>query len=377
MKKKCLFPFILGLLAVLSGCGQKTQDSASEILGTDENRAETVQEIQEEVIPGTEDNVAEASRAEGQSAARITSENMAANDMASATEGQEQKADTPVVYMTTDISSQGLMNIYQALSASPSGKIAVKLSTGEPGSNYLRTDLIGELVQSLEGTIVECNTAYGGSRANTAMHYQVAEEHGYTAIADVDIMDEDGSMTLLVEGGDNLTENYVGAHFADYDYYVILSHFKGHSMAGFGGAIKNISIGIASSEGKSHIHSGGTGGSMWGGSQDAFLESMAEAGKSVADYLNGNILYINVMNRLSVDCDCDGRPAEPDMHDIGILASYDPVALDQACVDLVYGAEDGQSMIERIESRNGLHTLEQAQKIGLGSREYELVSIDD
>ncbi len=377
MKKKCLFPFILALLAVLSGCGQKTQDSASEILGTDENRAETVQEIQEEVIPGTEDNVAEASRAEGQSAARITSEDMAANDMASATEGQEQKADTPVVYMTTDISSQGLMNIYQALSASPSGKIAVKLSTGEPGSNYLRTDLIGELVQSLEGTIVECNTAYGGSRANTAMHYQVAEEHGYTAIADVDIMDEDASMTLLVEGGDNLTENYVGAHFADYDYYVILSHFKGHSMAGFGGAIKNISIGIASSEGKSHIHSGGTGGSMWGGSQDAFLESMAEAGKSVADYLNGNILYINVMNRLSVDCDCDGSPAEPDMHDIGILASYDPVALDQACVDLVYGAEDGQSMIERIESRNGLHTLEQAEKIGLGSREYELVSIDD
>ncbi len=377
MKKKCLFPFILALLAVLSGCGQKTQDSASEILGTDENRAETVQEIREEVIPGTEDNVAEASRAEGQSAAGITSEDMAANDMASATEGQEQKADTPVVYMTTDISSQGLMNIYQALSASPSGKIAVKLSTGEPGSNYLRTDLIGELVQSLEGTIVECNTAYGGSRANTAMHYQVAEEHGYTAIADVDIMDEDGSMTLLVEGGNNLTENYVGAHFADYDYYVILSHFKGHSMAGFGGAIKNISIGIASSKGKSHIHSGGTGGSMWGGSQDAFLESMAEAGKSVADYLNGNILYINVMNRLSVDCDCDGSPAEPDMHDIGILASYDPVALDQACVDLVYGAEDGQSIIERIESRNGLHTLEQAEKIGLGSREYELVSIDD
>jgi len=269
------------------------------------------------------------------------------------------------------------MDIYQALSASPSGKIAIKLSTGEPGSNYLRTDLIGELVQSLGGTIVECNTAYGGSRANTAMHYQVAEDHGYTAIADVDIMDEDGSLSLPVTGGDNLTENYVGAHFADYDYYVILSHFKGHTMAGFGGAIKNISIGIASSEGKAHIHSGGTGGNMWGGSQDAFLEYMAEAGKSVVDYLNGNILYINVMNRLSVDCDCDGSPAEPDMHDIGILASYDPVALDQACVDLVYGAEDGQSLIDRIESRNGLHTLEQAQEIGLGSREYELVSIDD
>lgn len=283
-----------------------------------------------------------------------------------------------IVYMTTEISAESLMAVYEALGASPSGRIAVKLSTGEPGSNYLRTDLIGDFVMSLENpTIVECNTAYGGSRANTTMHYQVAEDHGYTAIADVDIMDENGSMTLTVEGGDNLTENYVGAHFANYDYYVILSHFKGHTMAGFGGAIKNISIGIASSEGKAHIHSGGTGGSMWGGDQDAFLESMAEAGKSVVDYLDGNILYINVMNRLSVDCDCDGNPAEPDMHDIGILASFDPVALDQACVDLVYAAEDGQSLINRIESRNGLHTLEQAEKIGLGSREYQLVNIDE
>ena len=208
------------------------------------------------------------------------------------------------------------------------------------------------------------------------MHYQVAEDHGYTEIADVDIMDEEGSMTLPVAGGANLEENYVGSHFADYDYYVVLSHFKGHSMAGYGGAIKNISIGIASAEGKSHIHSGGTGGSMWGGDQDAFLESMAEAGKSVADYLDGNIVYINVMNRLSVDCDCDGNPAEPDMHDIGILASYDPVALDQACVDLVYSAQDGNSLVERIESRNGLHTLEHAEEIGLGSRTYELVNID-
>lgn len=289
-----------------------------------------------------------------------------------------QDSDVPVVYMTTDISAEGLMEVYEALEASPSRNIAIKLSTGEPGSNYLRTDLIGTLVQSFDSpTIVECNTAYGGSRANTAMHYQVAEEHGYTAIADVDIMDEDGSMTLTVEGGDNLTENYVGANFVNYDYYVILSHFKGHAMAGFGGAIKNISIGIASADGKAHIHSGGTGGSMWGGDQDAFLESMAEAGKSVVDYLDGNILYINVMNRLSVDCDCDGSPAEPDMHDIGILASFDPVALDQACVDLVYEAEDGQSLIGRIESRNGLHTLEQAEKIGLGSREYQLVNIDN
>lgn len=198
----------------------------------------------------------------------------------------------------------------------------------------------------------------------------------YTALCDVDIMDENGSMTLPVTGGSNLTENYVGANFANYDYYIVLSHFKGHSMAGYGGAIKNISIGIASSEGKAHIHSGGTGGSMWGGDQDAFLESMAEAGKSVVDYLDGNILYINVMNRLSVDCDCDGNPAEPDMHDIGILASFDPVALDQACVDLVYAAEDGDSLVQRIESRNGLHTLEHAEAIGLGSRSYELVRID-
>ena len=279
--------------------------------------------------------------------------------------------------MTTDISSQGLIAVYEALQASPEGNIAVKLSTGEPGSNYLRTDLIGDLVQSFEDpTIVECNTAYGGSRSNTAMHYQVAEDHGYTEIADVDIMDEDGSMTLPVTGGTNLEENYVGSHFANYDYYVVLSHFKGHSMAGYGGAIKNISIGIASAEGKSHIHSGGTGGSMWGGDQDAFLESMAEAGKSVVDYLEGNILYINVMNRLSVDCDCDTNPAEPDMHDIGILASYDPVALDQACIDLVYSADDGDALVERIESRNGLHTLEHTEDIGLGSRTYELVNID-
>ena len=285
-------------------------------------------------------------------------------------------SDSSTVYMTTDLSAAGLMAVYEALNAAPSGNIAVKLSTGEPGSNYLRTDLIGDLVQSLDAAIVECNTAYGGSRANTAMHYQVAEDHGYTAIAEVDIMDEDGSMTLPVTGGSNLTENYVGSHFADYDYFVVLSHFKGHAMAGYGGAIKNISIGIASAEGKAHIHSGGTGGSMWGGEQDAFLESMAEAGKSVADALGGNILYINVMNRLSVDCDCDGNPAEPDMHDIGILASYDPVALDQACIDLVYAAEDGQSLVNRIESRNGIHTVEHAEEIGLGRRDYTLVSVD-
>lgn len=286
----------------------------------------------------------------------------------------------PVVYMTTDISPEGLRAVYDAVGWQPTGKLAVKLSTGEPpASNYLRPELIGGLVQSLGGTIVECNTAYGGSRAETAMHYQVAKDHGFTDIAEFQILDEDGSMTLPVTGGSQLSENYVGAHFGDYDSYLVLSHFKGHAMAGFGGAVKNISIGLGSSEGKCWIHSAGTSRTnAWGGKQDPFLESMAEAGKSVSDYLgNGErIVYINVMNRLSVDCDCDGNPSEPDMHDIGILASTDPVAVDQACVDLVYSAEDGGSLVKRIESRNGLHTLEHAEAIGLGSREYNLVSVD-
>lgn len=284
-----------------------------------------------------------------------------------------------VVYMATDISPEGLMAVYEAMGWEPEGKVAVKLSTGEPpASNYLSPDLIKGLVQQLDGTIVECNTAYGGSRASTAMHLQVAKDHGFTAIADVDIQDAEGSMPIPVAGGTHLAENFVGTHFADYSSYLVLSHFKGHSMAGFGGAVKNISIGLGSSEGKAWIHSGGTSRSnAWGGEQDAFLESMAEAGKSVSDYLgNGDrIAYVNVCNRLSVDCDCDGNPAEPDMHDIGILASTDPVALDQACVDLVYAAPDGQSLIRRIESRNGIHTLEHAEGIGLGSRTYRLVEV--
>lgn len=342
-------------ISALSGCGRTGQEENSGEESQESKQQQTQQqETQQETVPDVK-----------------------AEQLEDGAQGNGQGSLSPTVYMTADITSEGLMNVYQALQASPEGNIAVKLSTGEPGSNFLRTDLIGGLVQSLQAAIVECNTAYGGSRANTAMHYQVAEDHGYTEIANVDIMDENGSMTLPVTGGSNLKENYVGANFANYDYYVVLSHFKGHSMAGYGGAIKNISIGIALAEGKGHIHSGGTGGSIWSGEQDAFLESMAEAGKSVVDYLDGNILYINVMNRLSVDCDCDGNPAEPDMHDIGILASFDPVALDQACVDLVYGAEDGSSLIERIESRNGLHTLEHAEDIGLGNRQYQLISIDE
>lgn len=286
-----------------------------------------------------------------------------------------------IVYFTDDISSESMLAIYKALRWSPTGKVAVKLSTGEPpASNYLRPELIADVVKEIDGTIVECNTAYGGSRAQTAMHYQVAEDHGFTAIADFQILDEDGSMTLPVTGGTRLTENYVGKGFADYDSYLVLSHFKGHAMAGFGGAIKNISIGLGSSEGKCWIHSGGTSmTSPWGGDQTAFTESMAEAGKAVSDYLgNGErIVYINVLNNISIDCDCNGNPAAPDIHDIGILASTDPVAIDQASIDLAFTAEGSQSLQNRVNDRNGLHTLEHAEEIGLGSRKYELVNIND
>lgn len=282
------------------------------------------------------------------------------------------------VYMTTEITPEGLMNAYQALGVELTGEnTAVKLSTGEPGSNYLDPDLIKDLVQYMNGTIVECNTAYEGSRTETQMHYQVAEDHGFTDIADFVIMDEDGSVSIPVEGGTRMTENLVGAHFPEYDGFLVLSHFKGHAIAGFGGAIKNISIGMASQEGKCLIHTDGASHtSPWGGSQDPFLECKAEAGKSVQDSMNGNILYINVLNRLSMDCDCDSSPAEPDMHDIGILASTDPVAIDQASMDLIYEAEDGASLVERMESRNAEHVLQHGEEIGLGNRSYDLVSID-
>ena len=284
------------------------------------------------------------------------------------------------VYMTEDISPAGLLAVYGALDVSPAGKVAVKISTGEPpNSNYLRPELIKDFVQSVKGTIVECNTAYGGSRASNAMHLQVAEDHGFTEIAEFDLMDADGYISLPVEGGEVLTENYVGANFANYDYFIILSHFKGHAMAGYGGAIKNTSIGIASSRGKSWIHSGGKKTSGVGGDQNTFLMAMAEANKAVSDALDngGNIIYINVMNRLSVDCDCNGNPAEPDMHDIGILASRDPVALDKACMDLIYAAPDSASLVKRIESRNGVLAIEHGEAIGLGTTRYNLVNLDD
>lgn len=281
------------------------------------------------------------------------------------------------MFFTRDISPQGLASAFDALGVAPSGNVAVKLSTGEPGGhNFLSPDLIAELVGRLGATIVECNTAYGGARSTTESHLRTAEDHGFTAIADVDIMDADGSMSLPVAGGAHLTEDLVGSHLANYDWVVSLAHFKGHAMGGFGGAIKNCSIGIASREGKMLIHSAGASTSSWSGaSQDDFLESMAEAAKAVSDRMAGSICYVNVMNNLSVDCDCDSSPADPEMKDIGILASTDPVALDRACVDLVYAAPDGSALIERIESRNGAHTLDHAEEIGLGSRTYELVDL--
>jgi len=286
----------------------------------------------------------------------------------------------PTVYFTSDISPEGLQRVYDALNWTPTGKLAVKVSTGEPpASNYLRAELIGPLVQSIGGTIVECNTAYGGSRASSALHKQVAADHGFTSFADFDLMDEEGEVQWPVTGGRRLEYAIVGSHAENYTDWLILSHFKGHAMAGFGGAIKNVAIGMSSPSGKVYVHSAGTrtSGSIMHSDQDAWLEALGEMVTAVRDHVGEeHIVYINVMNRLSVDCDCDGNPAEPDVHDIGILASTDPVALDQACIDLVWQAEGNESLVRRIESRDGLHTLEYAAEIGLGSRTYNLVDLD-
>ena len=286
----------------------------------------------------------------------------------------------PTVYFTADISPEGLQRVYDALNWTPTGKLAVKVSTGEPpASNYLRAELIGPLVQSIGGTIVECNTAYGGSRASSALHKQVAAEHGFTSFADFDLMDEEGEVQWPVTGGKRLEYAIVGSHAENYDDWLILSHFKGHAMAGFGGAIKNVAIGMSSPSGKVYVHSAGmrTSGSIMHSDQDAWLEALAEMVSGFSSHVGEeHIIYINVMNRLSVDCDCDGHPAEPDIHDIGILAGTDPVALDQACVDLIYQAEGNEALVRRMEGQHGIHTLEHAEAIGLGSRTYELVSID-
>ena len=284
------------------------------------------------------------------------------------------------VYMFTGITADNLVKIYEALGREATGKVAVKISTGEPGGhNFLDPDLIKDLVQKVNGTIVECNTAYGGGRTNAADHMRAAEEHGFTAIAPVDIMDAEGEVELPLEGGRHLTRDIVGSHFLNYDFVIVLSHFKGHAMGGFGDAIKNMSIGIASANGKRYIHSAGASTTSWGNpAQDDFLESMAEAAKAVADHCGDNILYISVANNLSVDCDCDSSPADPQMGDIGILASLDPVALDKACTDLVRSSDDHGKihLIERIDSRNGMHTLDHAEALGMGSQKYELIRLD-
>lgn len=284
------------------------------------------------------------------------------------------------VYMFTEISADNLVKIYDALGRKAEGKVAVKISTGEPGGhNFLDPQLIKNLVQTVNGTIVECNTAYGGGRADTESHKKAAADHGFTAIANVDIMDESGETDLPVANGKHLKRDIVGANFLNYDFLVVLSHFKGHAMGGFGGAIKNISIGIASSNGKRYIHSAGASTTSWvGAAQDDFLESMAEAAKAIIDHCGDKILYISVANNLSVDCDCDSSPADPQMGDIGILASLDPVALDKACTDLVRSSDDHGKvhLIERIDSRNGMHTLDYAETIGIGRQKYELIKLD-
>ena len=284
------------------------------------------------------------------------------------------------VYFTKDISSNGLIKVYKALNSELKGKVAIKISTGEPGGhNFLQPALIKELVSMLQGTIVECNTAYEGRRFTTEEHLKAIQEHGFTEIAPCDIMDADGEISLPVAGGKHLSENFVGAHLANYDSMLMLSHFKGHAMGGFGGALKNMSIGVASSHGKAHIHGAGDASKLWTADHDSFLESMAEADKSVMEYMGKeNILYINVANRLSVDCDCDSHPHDPEMADIGIFASTDPVAVDQACVDAVYNSPDPgkKALIERMESRNGIHTITTALNLGLGSNEYEIIELD-
>lgn len=299
---------------------------------------------------------------------------------ASLTESMPDSAALPKVYMFKAITPENLIKIYEVLGREAKGKVAVKLSTGEPGGhNFLQPSLIKNLVQKVNGTIVECNTAYGGGRSDTESHLKAAKDHGFTAIAPVDIMDVEGETELPVRGGKHLTRDIVGKNFLNYDFVIILSHFKGHAMGGFGGAIKNTSIGIASSNGKRLIHSAGESTTSWGSpEQDDFLESMAEAAKAVADHCGRNILYISVANNLSVDCDCDSSPADPQMGDIGILASLDPVALDRACTDLVRSSSDHGKihLIERIDSRHGMHTLDHAEALGMGSQKYELIRLD-
>lgn len=292
------------------------------------------------------------------------------------------------VYFTREITPEALVRIYKALGKEAKGRVAVKISTGESGGhNYLKPELIGRLVKEVDGTIVECNTAYGGSRNTSAAHWKTIREHGFDKIARVDIMDEEGDMQIPVKDTTHIKYDIVGGHLANYDFMINLAHFKGHAMGGFGGVLKNQSIGVASSAGKAYIHTAGKVKSpeeLWSNlpAQDYFLESMAAAAQGVADYMKGNVIYINVMNNMSVDCDCDSSPEEPKLKDMGILASLDPVALDKACLDKVFNhksseGDDSKPLIERINRQHGTHIVDYAEKIGLGSKTYTLIDIDN
>lgn len=282
------------------------------------------------------------------------------------------------VYFIKDVTPENVVRAYDALGVSLGGNVAVKLHSGEPGNqNFLRPDFMKSAVNHVNGTIVECNTAYDGGRDTTERHKQTMQLHGWIEIADVDIMDAEGQVELPVSGGKQLETNYVGKNLLDYDSMLVLSHFKGHPMGGYGGALKNISIGIASSYGKRYIHGVRDIDNFWHSDHDSFLECMADAAKSVVDHFGGRMAFVNIMKNMSVDCDCCAVAADPKIGDIGILASLDPVAIDQACIDLVYASDDpGKSdLIERIESLNGIHTIEAAAEIGVGSREYELIEL--
>lgn len=295
-----------------------------------------------------------------------------------------------------EISPESLVEIFKAVGVEPNGNVAVKISTGEGGNtHYLKPDLIGKLVKKVDGTIVECCTAYGGTRQNPAKHWETIRDHGFDKIAKVDLMDEFGQMQIPVSDTTHIKYDIVGDHLADYDFMINLAHFKGHAMGGFGGVLKNSSIGVASTAGKAYIHTAGRtddASKMWGNineiPQDHFLESMAAAAQGVHNYMNSKdavgkprIVYINVLNNLSVDCDCDGHPAAPELKDMGIAASLDPVALDQACIDMVFNhasteGDNSAPLIERINSRHGTHILPYAAQIGLGSTKYTLKNVD-
>lgn len=288
------------------------------------------------------------------------------------------------VYFTKEVSKEALIKVYEALNKELKGKVAVKLHSGEDGNqNYVRPEFVKPLIDKVNGTVVECNTAYNGARNTTEKHKKLMEKHGWTKYFDVDIMDAKEDLKLDVEGGTILKENYVGKNIESYDSMLVLSHFKGHPIGGFGGALKQLSIGCASTKGKCYIHTAGKSlvpEKLWDNlpEQDRFLESMADAAKSVVKYFDVNMAFVNIMCNLSVDCDCCAVAEDPCMKDIGTLASLDPVALDQACIDLIYNSSDKgrDHFVERVESRHGVHTIEAAEKIGVGTREYELINID-